>query len=106
MPRFLIQATYTSEGAQGLLGEGGSGRRAAVEQVVSGLGGSVEAMYFAFGEADVILLVDFPDPVSMAAVSLAVKAGGGLHTRATPLLTVEEIDEAARRQVSFRPPGV
>ncbi|MEU0675332.1 GYD domain-containing protein [Streptomyces sp. NPDC006172] len=105
MPRFLIQATYTSEGAKGLLDEGGSGRRAAVEQVVSGLGGSVEAVYFAFGEDDIVLIVDFPDPVSMAAVSLAVKASGGLHTRATPLLTVAEIDEAARRQVSFRPPG-
>ncbi|MFJ9739578.1 GYD domain-containing protein [Streptomyces sp. NPDC101166] len=105
MPRFLIQATYTSEGAQGLLSEGASGRRAAVEQVVSGLGGSVEAMYFAFGEDDIILLVDFPDPVSMAAVSLAVKASGGLRTRATPLLTVDEIDEAARREVSFRAPG-
>jgi hypothetical protein len=41
----------------------------------------------------------------MAAVSLTVKAGGALHTRATPLLTVDEIDEATRRQVAFRAPG-
>ncbi|WP_333761691.1 GYD domain-containing protein [Streptomyces sp. IBSBF 2390] len=50
------------------------------------------SMYFAFGADDVILVVDFPDPVSMAAVSLAVKASGGLSTRATPLLTLDEID--------------
>lgn len=105
MPRFLIQATYTSEGAKGLIEEGASGRRAAVEQVVADLGGSVEAMYFAFGADDVVLIVDFPDPVAMAAVSLAVKASGGLSTRATPLLTLDEIDEAARRQVAFRAPG-
>ncbi|SME89466.1 hypothetical protein SAMN02745830_00205 [Streptomyces sp. Amel2xC10] len=41
----------------------------------------------------------------MAAVGLGVKAGGALRTRATPLLTAEEIDEATRRQVGFRPPG-
>jgi uncharacterized protein with GYD domain len=105
MPKFLIQATYTPEGTKGLLKEGGSGRRAAVEQVVSGLGGKVEAMYFAFGEDDLVMIVDFPDPVSMAAVSLTVKATGALHTRATPLLTLEEIDDAVRRQVTFRPPG-
>jgi uncharacterized protein with GYD domain len=62
-------------------------------------------MYFAFGEDDLVMIVDFPDPVSMAAVSLTVKATGALHTRATPLLTLEEIDDAVRRQVTFRPPG-
>ncbi|WP_328883964.1 GYD domain-containing protein [Streptomyces sp. NBC_00299] len=105
MPKYLIQATYTPEGTKGLLKEGASGRRAAVEQVVSGLGGTVEAMYFAFGEHDFVCIIDFPDPVSMAAASLAVKASGALHTQATPLLTLEEIDEAARRQVAFRAPG-
>ncbi|MGW6735060.1 GYD domain-containing protein [Streptomyces sp. NPDC055013] len=105
MPKYLIQATYTPEGTKGLLKEGASGRRAAVEQVVAGLGGTVEAMYFAFGEHDFVCIVDFPDPVSMAAVSLTVKASGALHTRATPLLTLEEIDEAARREVAFRAPG-
>ncbi|MYR41441.1 GYD domain-containing protein [Streptomyces sp. SID5910] len=105
MPKFLIQATYTAEGSKGLLKDGGSGRRAAVDQVVTGLGGKVEAMYFTFGEDDTMIIVDFPDAVSMAAVSLAVKATGGLRTRATPLLTVEDIDEAARREVGFRAPG-
>ncbi|MFJ9865210.1 GYD domain-containing protein [Streptomyces sp. NPDC101165] len=88
MPKFLIQATYTPEGTKGLRKEGASGRRAAVDHVVTGLGGTVEAMYFAFGEDDLVCIVDFPDLVSMAAVSLSVKAGGALHTRATPLLTI------------------
>ncbi|MGW3985547.1 GYD domain-containing protein [Streptomyces sp. NPDC004830] len=105
MPKFLIQATYTSEGTRGLLREGASGRRDAVEQVVTGLGGRLEAMYFTFGGDDVVLVVDFPDAVSMAAVSLTVKASGALRTRATPLLSLDEIDEATRRQVTFRAPG-
>ncbi|MFF4491222.1 GYD domain-containing protein [Streptomyces sp. NPDC001544] len=105
MPKFLIQATYTPEGTKGLLREGASGRRAAVEQVVTGLGGKVEAVYYAFGQDDIVLIIDLPDAVSMAAVSLTVKASGGLQTRATPLLGVDEIDEATRRQVDFRAPG-
>ncbi|MFI0964606.1 GYD domain-containing protein [Streptomyces sp. NPDC021080] len=105
MPKFLIQARYTPEGAKGVLKEGASGRRAAVEHVVAGLGGTVEAMYFSFGEDDFVCILDFPDPVSMAAASLSVKASGALHTRATPLLTLDEIDEATRREVGFRPPG-
>ncbi|MGX1562541.1 GYD domain-containing protein [Streptomyces sp. NPDC055506] len=105
MPKFLIQATYTPEGTKGLLKGGASGRRAAVEQVVSGLGGRVEVMYFAFGADDLVMVIDFPDAVSMAAVSLTVKASGAIQSRATPLLTVDEIDEATRRQVAFRAPG-
>ncbi|WP_255950175.1 GYD domain-containing protein [Streptomyces odontomachi] len=105
MPKFLIQASYTAEGAEGLLKEGASGRRAAVDRVVAELGGTVEAMYFTFGEDDLVSILDFPDSVSMAAVSLTVKASGAIHSRATPLLTPDEIDEAARRQVPFRPPG-
>ncbi len=105
MPKFLIQATYTPDGAKGLLKEGASGRRAAVDRVVNDLGGKVEAMYFTFGEDDLVCIIDFPDAVSMAAVSLNVKASGALHTRATPLLTLDEVDKASRRQVTFRAPG-
>lgn len=104
MAKYLIQAGYTAEGSKGVLKEGGTGRRRAVDEAVTGLGGTVEAMYFAYGEDDVVTIVDFPDTTSMAAVSLMVKASGALQTRATPLLTVEEMDEAVRKQGVFRPP--
>ncbi|MFF9816689.1 GYD domain-containing protein [Streptomyces sp. NPDC014006] len=105
MPKFLIQASYTPEGTKGLLKEGGSGRRAAVERTVTELGGTIEALYFAFGEDDFVCVIDLPDPVSMAAISLTATASGALTTRVTPLLTVEEVDQATRRQVAFRAPG-
>lgn len=105
MPKYLIQASYTAEGTKGLLREGGTDRRRAVDEAVASLGGTVEAMYFAFGEDDTVIIVDFPDAISMAAVSMMVTASGSLRTRATPLLTVEEIDEATGRQATFRPPS-
>ena len=55
MPKYLIQASYTEEGVKGLLREGGSGRRAAVEQLIRGLGGRLEAFCYAFGDSDVYL---------------------------------------------------
>ena len=105
MPKYMVQASYTAEGTRGLLKEGGTGRRAAVEKVVGSLGGQVESMYFAFGENDVFVIIDFPDQISMAAVSMAVKTSGTLDTKATVLLTPEEIDRAAQKSVDFRPPG-
>lgn len=105
MPKFLVQASYTDKGSEGLVKEGGTGRRDAVEQVTKQLGGKVESTYFAFGDFDLYSILDFPDNVSMAAVALAVKASGAIQTKATVLLTPEEIDAAAKKSVEFRPPG-
>src|SRR5215210_2372114 len=52
MPKFLVQASYTAEGFQGLRKDGGSGRKEAINKAVESLGGKVEAFYFGFGEYD------------------------------------------------------
>ncbi len=49
MAKYLLQASYTQEGVQGLLREGGTSRRATVEQLIRGMGGTLEAFYYAFG---------------------------------------------------------
>jgi uncharacterized protein with GYD domain len=105
MPRFLIHARYTSDGAKGVISEGGSGRRDAVAKLTEGLGGKLESFYFAFGEDDVVTVCEFPDNVTAAAVSMTVSASGLVGTRITVLLTPEEIDEAAKKSVSYRGPG-
>ena len=105
MAKYLLQATYTAEGAKGLLKEGGSSRRTTVEQLVQGMGGKVEAFYYAFGDDDVYVIVDGPGNVDIAAVSMAVGASGAVRLKTTVLLTPEEIDEAAKRSVAYRPQG-
>ena len=105
MPKFLIQANYKPEGVKGLLKEGGTGRRKAVEQMTAAFGGKVEAFYFAFGDRDVFVIVDAPDNISAAAVALAVNASGVVSTTTTPLLTPEEVDQAAKKSVTYRAPG-
>src|SRR5262245_37084149 len=97
MPKYLFQGAYTSEGAKGLLREGGTQRRAAVEKSLQPLGGKIEAFYYSLGEDDVYVIVDAPDNVTVAALSLAVNAAASVHLKTTVLLTTEEIDAAAKK---------
>ncbi len=105
MPKFLIKASYTTEGAKGPIKEGGSARRAAVQKIIEGLGGKVEAFYFAYGEDDAVVIVDLPDAASGLALSLAVNASGAVRVSTTPLITVEEMDAASKKSVAYRAPG-
>jgi uncharacterized protein with GYD domain len=105
MPKYLWKASYTRDGVKGVMQEGGSSRREVVEKVTQGLGGSLEAFYFAFGEADVYVIADLPDSASAAAVSMAVNAAGAVSLQTVPLLEPSEIDEAAKKSVDYRPPG-
>ena len=105
MPKYLWQVSYTAEGARGLAAEGGTGRRAAVEEMLTSVGGRLEAFYYAFGSEDLVVIADVPDNVSVAALSLRTASGGAARSRTTVLLTPEEIDEAAKLSVDYRPPG-
>jgi uncharacterized protein with GYD domain len=105
MPKYVLQVSYTVEGAKGVAKDGGSKRRDAARALVESLGGKLEAFYFAFGEADVIAICDMPDAASAAAASMAVAASGGASPRLIPLLTPEEIDTAAKKTPTYTPPG-
>ena len=69
------------------------------------VGGKVDAFYFTLGENDIVTIVDVPDNVSIAAASLTISAAGGFRGKTTVLLTPEEIDQAAKKTVRYRPPG-
>ncbi len=105
MPKFLVQGNYTAEGAKGLRKDGGSKRRQVAEALVKEAGGKMEAFYYTFGKSDFVLIADFPDNVSSAAVSLAVNASGVTTLTTTPLLTPEEMDVAAKKHLAYRGPG-
>jgi uncharacterized protein with GYD domain len=106
MPKYLIQASYAGvEGYKGLQKDKASGRKAAVSAAAESLGGRLESMYFAFGEHDVFTVLDLPDNVSASALSLAVLASGLVHAKTTPLLTIEETDQALQKNLTYRAPG-
>ena len=105
MPRYLARASYTNEGLQGLMQEGGTSRRDALGATIASVGGTVEAFYYAFGEDDLYIIMDVPDQAAAAALGLAISAAGAITWNTTVLLTPEEIDEAVGTSVEYRPPG-
>ena len=105
MPKYLIQGSYTEEGLKGLLKEGGSKRREAAERIINSAGGTLEVLYFAFGDNDFYVIADLPDNVSGAATSIFVNASGAIKTKTVVLLTPEEVDQAVKKTVEYRSPG-
>lgn len=105
MTKYLASVSYSADGARGVLKEGGTARRTNLEGLVSDLGGSVEAFYYAFGDSDVFVILDLPGNVDAAALAMAVGASGAASIRTTVLLTTEEVDAAAQKSVAYRPPG-
>ncbi len=107
MPKYMLVARYTAEGAKGVLKEGGTKRRKAAKDAIKSLGGELESFYFAFGSDDAFVIFDAADSATCAAVSLAVGASGAVQTRTVVLITPDEIDDAAKKSksVDYKPPG-
>jgi len=105
MPKYLLQVSYTAEGAKGLVKDGGSKRRDAARSLIESLGGKLECFYFAFGDTDVFAIADMPDHATMTSAALAVTASGAASGKTTILMSPEEIDQAMSKQVRYTPPG-
>ncbi|MGH9794240.1 MAG: GYD domain-containing protein [Candidatus Acidiferrales bacterium] len=105
MPKYLIAASYTAEGVKGLLKDGGSARKAAVEAALKSIGGKLESFYFTFGDTDAFAIVEAPDNATAAALALATGAAGLVRTKTTVLITPEEMDSATKKNVAYRAPG-
>ncbi|MBK9177978.1 MAG: GYD domain-containing protein [Acidimicrobiales bacterium] len=105
MPKYLFVANYSPEGIQGVLSEGGTGRRSAIQQLAESVGGTVESFYYAFGGDDAFVMCDLPDDEAAAALAMTVSASGKAAVRTTKLLTAEQIDAATKRSPAYRPPG-
>jgi len=102
----MFQASYSAEGIKGVLKDGGTGRRTAVEAAVKSLGGKLEGFYYAFGETDVYVIVDGIENATAAAFSMGIgSTGTKRQLKTTVLMTPEEIDQAGKKTMSYRAPG-
>jgi uncharacterized protein with GYD domain len=107
MAHYLMQVGYTSDAWKTLLKKPVD-RTKAIRPVIEKLGGSIEGAWFAFGEHDLVIVIEMPDNVSAAAFSLAASAGGAVRSLVTtPLLSITEGLAAMKRaaQIGYRPPG-
>lgn len=107
MPKYLIQATYSDEALADLV-RNPEDRGAVLSELVDRLGGNIEAFYHCLGDYDVVLIAEFPDNETVAAIQIAVRAGGALQDqKITALLTREEAVNALKRAGSsgYEPPS-
>ena len=105
MSKYLSEANYVGEGIKGLMREGGTSRRDALVAALNSVGGSIESFYYAFGETDVLGIIEVPEPSGAVALSLMINSTGSVTVRLKPLLTVDELDEAAKKTPAYRAPG-
>ncbi|HEY0833142.1 MAG TPA: GYD domain-containing protein [Azospirillum sp.] len=107
MPLYLTKFNYTPATWAKLI-DNPEDRRKAAQSYIESVGGTLHGFWYAFGTHDGYNLWEAPDNVSMAAVALAIGAGGALSSiETTVLLTVDETIDALHkaRQVGYRAPG-
>ena len=108
MPLYLTRFSYTPAAWARLI-ENPEDRRTAAREYIEAVGGTLHGFWYAFGEHDGYNLWEAPDDVSMAAVAIAIGAGGALSSiQTTVLLSVEDALAAMRKasSIAYRPPGV
>ncbi len=107
MPLYLTRFSYTPETWANLI-KNPEDRRNAARTYVEKVGGKLHGFWYAFGKHDGYALYESPDNVSMAAMILAIAAGGAVHSvETTVLMSVEETLEALRKaqKIAYRRPG-
>ena len=105
MPKYMYSGSYTKEGAAGLLREGGKARKEEAERIAEAMGGSMEAYYWSYGEMDFFMIVDVPQAMAIK-FYLHVGASGVFNGKLTPIITVEDMEEATSTELpSMRLPG-
>ena len=107
MPHYLVQASYSTE-TWAQMAKEPDDRETEVRALVEGVGGKLEAFYFAFGEVDVYAIAELPDNVTAGAIAIAVTSTGAMRSFSTvPLVTPAEAMQAMAKagKVIYDRPG-
>jgi uncharacterized protein with GYD domain len=105
MPLYLYQAAYTPESLAAQI-KSPANRLEVVAEQIRPTGVKFVAGGFSLGEHDITIVMEAPDDTTMAAVSVAISAGGAVrNARSTRLLSGAEYVEALRKasSVGYRP---
>jgi len=107
MRLYLIKEQYNTEAAKGILSSP-EDRTEAVRPILESLGGKLCHFYIAYNEDVVYLIVKLPNEESLAALLMAIKAGGTINSiSATPVMTATDAVKVFKkaRSIKYRPPG-
>jgi uncharacterized protein with GYD domain len=97
MADYLMQLSY-STAAWAAMVKRPENRVEAVRKAVGKLGGKLGGFWLAFGDHDLVGVLEMPDNISAAAFAMAIAAGGACkNVKTTPLLRVEEGMKAMKK---------
>ena len=86
MALYMYQAAYTPESWAAQLKNPQNRAEQVGRTACEAAGGKMIGAWYAFGDYDLIIIADMPDAESMAALSLAVAAGGAISKQHTTAL--------------------
>lgn len=108
MTKYAIFFDLKSEAVKGMM-DRPSDRERVVSNLLSGVGGTLDAYYWMFGHYDGMVIVDLPDSMSAAAVSVAVSSTGAFGHLEThelfPGPALNQIMDTAKGLTYFPPGG-
>lgn len=107
MADYMLQISYSTAAYAALI-KRPENRIEAVRKVIEKLGGKLGGFWFAFGDHDLVGMIEMPDNVAAAAFAMAVSAGGACkNVKTTPLLKLEEGMEAMKKAgtCGYKPVG-
>jgi uncharacterized protein with GYD domain len=88
MPQYLYQVAYTSESLAAQIKNPQDRLELVGKQIADAVGAKITGGGYSYGEYDISVIVEAPDEVTMAAVALAIAAGGAVKAaKTTPLLS-------------------
>ncbi len=110
MSLYMYQAAYTPESWAAQIKNPQNRVEAVGRQVCEAVGGKFVGGWLCFGDYDLIIIADVPNNESMAAIALAVGAGGALKaSKTTVLMTgtegVDALQKAAAVAKAYSPAG-
>jgi uncharacterized protein with GYD domain len=90
MASYLLEVAYTPQ-AWAALVKNPQDRTEVLRPVLQKLGGSFQSAYLAFGDYDIIAVLEVPDNIDAAAFSIAAAAGGAIKAiKTTPLMSIAD----------------
>jgi uncharacterized protein with GYD domain len=105
MPKYMFHGSFTQQGLQGVMKEGGTARTKAVAATVASIGGTMESYYFAFGKDSYYIVADLPSDEAASALAMTVTASGAVMNSTTKLLSADQVDAAIKMAPTYRAPG-
>ncbi len=110
MSLYMYQAAYTAESWAAQMKDPRNRIESVGRQVCEAAGGKLVGGWWCFGDYDLVIVADVPDNESMAAIALAVGAGGAIKaSKTTVLMTgtegVAALEKAAAVAKAYSPAG-